>query len=335
MLPTAHKADLNWSEQLSFEKLKEEGLVSNYNQWNFLMNSIKPENARDEDKIIVWLNHQAEPFRISHLTHKLISGYIRCISSLNKHVIQEIQNIIISYCNLLFVKLFYGINDKQYELRTFDTNLSNQVLAKLMEIEHNLNIDRQKYLLPDVVRIWMRFGLIKAIYPITTDNINVTEEKVNSSDIDSLKWMEIPSDYIYHSLYQVDEDLNYDEILEIGVEFYDEIRQEWKWSAVESNNKDQTLTKEEWIKTLKSGDIINAKDDRGKWYESLVRFAEDNKVYIHFIGWNTKFDTMYDCNLRDDLICLDKRYSHVMRSHIPKKSRQKKMNDIYLSWRIE
>ena len=45
---------------------------------------------------------------------------------------------------------------------------------------------------------------------------------------------------------------------------------------------------------MKVGDFVDAKDDQGKWYESVIRYIDgtedDKKLVIHFIGWNPKWD---------------------------------------------
>merc|ERR1719411_1264915 len=53
-------------------------------------------------------------------------------------------------------------------------------------------------------------------------------------------------------------------------------------------------SKDDWINYLKIGDIVDAKDDQEKWYESVIRYIEmkqDRKLlYVHYIGWNKKWD---------------------------------------------
>merc|ERR1719242_1496175 len=48
---------------------------------------------------------------------------------------------------------------------------------------------------------------------------------------------------------------------------------------------------------LKIGDIIEALDDHGKWYQAVIRYigikVEDvakRRLYLHYIGWNPKWD---------------------------------------------
>ena len=230
---------------------------------------------------------------------------------MQQNVIPDIQNIIISYCNLIFVKLIYGINNNEYELRVFDTNLTFRTIAKLIEIERRLN-GSNKSIYSKHVRIWMRYSIYKRIYPISTKNIVVLKWELDANTEPS-KWMEVPDDYTILYLADIDKPLNYNEILEIGVDVYDKFEKKWSFKTNDKLN----LSRDEWLKSLKTGDIINVKDSQNKWYESLVRYVDGNKVYIHFIGWNVQWDTCYDCNIEDDVECLDRRYSHRRRAHKP------------------
>merc|ERR1712083_830918 len=38
------------------------------------------------------------------------------------------------------------------------------------------------------------------------------------------------------------------------------------------------------------GDIIDANDTDGKWYEAVVRFACSSYVCVHYIGWKSRWD---------------------------------------------
>ena len=125
----------------------------------------------------------------------------------------------------MFIKLFYGINDTEYELRTFDTNITCRMLAKSLEIENNLNIEQRDSYLAHHVRLWFRFYRIKGVYgPIQTKNIEITDDMINALHIDPLKWHELPDDYAYNYLsYIIDVDT--DKVLQIGVDFYDKSKQ--------------------------------------------------------------------------------------------------------------
>merc|ERR1712039_722091 len=49
-----------------------------------------------------------------------------------------------------------------------------------------------------------------------------------------------------------------------------------------------------WRNHLQIGDIVDARDDQEKWYESVIRYIElkgDRKLlYVHYIGWDKKYD---------------------------------------------
>merc|ERR1712228_704153 len=89
-----------------------------------------------------------------------------------------------------------------------------------------------------------------------------------------------------------------------------------------SNNCIWPRTKgDDWRETMQTGDIVEAKDEQGEYYESLVRFVypKDHKTMagkciIHYIGWNIKWDEPLDID--SDRIC--KRYTHCSKAHRPR-----------------
>ena len=142
-------------------------------------------------------------------------------------------------------------------------------------------------------------------------------------------------------LHAIDEILK-DGILEIGVDIDDQ------FANTKDNGDSNTIGSLEWIDTLEIGDIINAKDDRDVWYEALIRYKKDRKVYIHYIGWTLRFDTIYHCDkYAVDLYALSPRYWHCSRAHRPKKENlnytpyedlrrmiRQSSNTLTLSWRM-
>ncbi len=38
------------------------------------------------------------------------------------------------------------------------------------------------------------------------------------------------------------------------------------------------------------GDVIDACDNMGKWYESTVCDVKEDKIFVHFEGWSSKWD---------------------------------------------
>eukprot|EP01084_Bolivina_argentea_P205259 350686_1 len=76
-----------------------------------------------------------------------------------------------------------------------------------------------------------------------------------------------------------------------------------------------------WTEYLEIGDIIDAKDEQDKWYESVIRYIEngENKklLYIHYIGWSGKWDEIIDAyNYKR----ISKRNTKTVRAHMPKVS---------------
>jgi len=92
-------------------------------------------------------------------------------------------------------------------------------------------------------------------------------------------------------------------VVEIAVEFFDQELNQWPNASPSPQSQSvaelpvdfDTYNKQmEWAQTLKVGDIVDAKDEEGKWYEVVIRYIEgsddDRILYIHYIGWNTKWD---------------------------------------------
>ena len=124
-------------------------------------------------------------------------------------------------------------------------------------------------------------------------------------DVDELEWMELAHDYMNFWITFSDDHLDYNEVLEIGVEFYDTAKEKWgPFNQKNENKKALCGSHQEWVKSLKFGDIINARDSQQKWYESLVRWVdhENDQILIHFIGWTNRWDAIYGHNIQGDLI---------------------------------
>jgi len=166
------------------------------------------------------------------------------------------------------------------------------------------------------VRIWMRFGNVKLMYTHQgtkrTNYKTYTLDDITASGGDPKRWVEIPDDYMKTRVSNmVDGDriesaklasLN-NEPVEFGVEFYDPVIGAWpSWTTVDSaitstetdEESENVNNEEHWTSKLKVGDIVDAKDDQDKWYESVIRYIdgpeEDRKLLIHYIGWNWKWD---------------------------------------------
>eukprot|EP01084_Bolivina_argentea_P254776 428389_1 len=77
----------------------------------------------------------------------------------------------------------------------------------------------------------------------------------------------------------------------------------------------------EWTQELKIGDIVDARDEQEKWYESVIRCIESNgekkKLYLHYIGWNKKWDEPLEA---EDVQRIAKRNTYSRGPHRPKRS---------------
>ncbi len=69
-------------------------------------------------------------------------------------------------------------------------------LAKLYEIERKLDVNSMEQDYTNYVRIWLRFSVLKVIYPINSarNTIKVTINDINKQNFDESKWTEIPDD---------------------------------------------------------------------------------------------------------------------------------------------
>ena len=170
---------------------------------------------------------------------------------------------------------------------------------------------QQHPLFPAYTRLWVRFSVLKCIYPMERNQRkNKPKWKITMEDIDrenpnGQRWVEIPDDYTGKVMNElVPEDGENRHILELVVQ---RIGNTERWMR-------------EWRLCLKTGDIIDVRDDQEKWYESVVRLVEydpdsgETFVYVHFIGWNIKWDERI--NVRSD--CIAKRGTHTNGPHRPR-----------------
>ena len=94
--------------ELSFDRLKSEKLIQNHHEWKSIYTAFRYKNV-SSTQIKQWLINQKGHFRISYLSHLLIIGYSResKVSLFNIDIVpKEIQNIILFYANLTFIKLY-------------------------------------------------------------------------------------------------------------------------------------------------------------------------------------------------------------------------------------
>ena len=252
-------------------------------------------------------------FRITQLTKLLTFGYSRLNCESDKRVPDSIQLEIVKYVNLLLVRLNYNLHgdisdvweqdmnevvDHENNMDilpviSFDSNADLCSLSKFMEKNGPMKyLDRWSvsYHTSWFVRIWMKF---KNIYG------NVTKGDILPMEEDPNRWVEIPDDYMKDIFVcNLDDDVDDDEPLEIGVEFYDQINNMWPSRAKVDAPLDATKNERDWTRSLKVGHIIDVnkpnRRSQHKWYEAVIRNIagpeNDRKLAVHFIGWPTKFD---------------------------------------------
>ena len=59
--------------------------------------------------------------------------------------------------------------------------------------------------------------------------------------------------------------------------------------------RDRAVGKSTWRQDIQVGDMLDGQDHaEQKWYESKVVSREGSSVKLHFVGWETKFDELFD-----------------------------------------
>ena len=51
------------------------------------------------------------------------------------------------------------------------------------------------------------------------------------------------------------------------------------------------VRRERWRARLKAGDVVDARDSEGRWFDSVVVEVDGSKVKVHFRGWSSRWDT--------------------------------------------
>ena len=74
--------------------------------------------SRDNDVklFLQWLRDQQQMFKRTHLSYELIIGFARQFNIFDSFSF-DLINMILAYCNIVIIKLFYAANDTKYELR--------------------------------------------------------------------------------------------------------------------------------------------------------------------------------------------------------------------------
>ena len=152
------------------------------------------------------------------------------------------------------------------------------------------------------------------MYPVSVlpKNIKIELSDIESQNIDDNYLVEIPYDYLYLIISEMESALN-----KSLNNIYIEIKHNNKWQT--QINKYNNI---DWKYNLKIGDIIDVFDDiQCKWYQCMIRYTDkiNNKIYIHYIGWMTKWNKIMLLNNDNILNKIDKRYSHTIKQHYPER----------------
>ena len=61
------------------------------------------------------------------------------------------------------------------------------------------------------------------------------------------------------------------------------------------------VRRERWRGRLAAGDVVDARDSEGRWFDSVVVDVEGSKVKVHFRGWSARWDTWIEKEDRSSL----------------------------------
>ena len=239
-------------------------------------------------------------FRINKLSKLLVSGYCRMQTKSAIHFPDVIQSLIAKYINMFLVRLNYNVpvglsEEKQRylpKILSLPSGVTMLSLAQFLERKGPFKYDYDS--LPHGVvrsnapflRLWARFKMAEVIY--LNGSRYYTVRSIMAMEKAPRRWVEIPNDCMIRSVTTFEDgydDVSNEDPIEFGVEFYDLDEGAWR-----------SRKKYHWTNQLQVGDIIDVKDDQGKWYESLILCIEgpddERKLFVHYIGWNSKYDEL-------------------------------------------
>ncbi len=72
---------------------------------------------------------------------------------------------------------------------------------------------------------------------------------------------------------------------------------------------------EQSFREFEVGDLVDAKDKVGKWYEAVVRDIKDDRVLIHYNGWPANGTSGRISNLRTCCPCVRTPMGHICQRH--------------------
>ena len=57
---------------------------------------------------------------------------------------------------------------------------------------------------------------------------------------------------------------------------------------------------QQWRESMAVGDVIDAKDSEGRWFDSRIVATEGDRVKVHYNGWSSRWDSW--CDRKDESI---------------------------------
>ena len=237
------------------------------------------------------------------MSRKLVSCFVRGATQSRFYFADVLKSLIIKYLNRHVVRL---IEDDCHSVLVSDSNRSLGAVVRELEGDNSNS---------NPVHVWLRFSVLKHIYPIDTTN-NDERLKVTFKDVCRDEgcfvdhWVEVPFDLYGITMHALDT---------LGArEIFIERWSQW----CPPNALDEVDAVGEKVEmdlySLSVGDIIDAQDNKGKWYEAVVRFACESFGCLHFVGWSAKWD---ERATESDRVA--ERGTHTKGPHLPRRSRSK------------
>ena len=138
-------------------------------------------------------------------------------------------------------------------------------------------------------RVWKRREAVKDTKPCKREELKEEETSDAGSGEDGAQQADDSWELVHEREYgNTLEFLDWTSGVEIAVEYrHSTDPTRWCRSSAAYQGKD-------WRERLKEGDELDALDTQTKWYESVVKQRRDNQVYIHFKGWQDKWNEWRD-----------------------------------------
>jgi len=318
-------------------------------------------------------------FRETEMSRMLVCGFLfddEAVYQSEFYFANALESLIAKYLNGYFLRLIVG---DSREITMCDSNKS---IREIVSASHK-----------DVARVWMRFSILKPIYPLEIvkkprrdfkgETISISLEDVCQVSLEYIarlayrkenegdRWVEIPADLYDATLHILDalqqkhdsngilevmveiegdksttppipnrvEDLSYRlwmgdcvlpqprQLSNANLPSIDEEAEEAAVSPVYKRPKDSAPERSDGFSrsalgravasgSVRVGDLIDAQDAEGKWYEAVVRFACDEFILVHYLNWQAKWDEkLYEKDLNSGRIA--RRGTHTAGAHCP------------------